>query len=171
MYAPKNQFYQECHIWKGAQIQPSALRVNGFTTKQVTDQNKKSLKDVLIELFEWHQEIEDKTIAGQNINFDLAFLHRSIKREKIKWHLGHRSIDLHSICYAHHLKNKTCPPQKNNKTSLSLDAIANYVGLPIEPNPHNALTGAKYAAECFSRLIFTNNLLAEHKKYLLPKYL
>ena len=46
-----------------------------------------------------------------------------------------------------------------------------YVGLPPEPKPHHALTGAKVEAEALSRLLFGKILLKEFAHYEIPKYL
>jgi len=54
---------------------------------------------------------------------------------------------------------------------LSLDEIAKYAGLKEEPRPHNALTGAKFEAEAFSRIVYGKPLLPEFKNYEVPKYL
>jgi hypothetical protein len=56
-------------------------------------------------------------------------------------------------------------PHKNDRSDLSLDTILKYVGLPEEPKPHIGLNGAKYEAECFSRLLYGKNLLPEFAKY------
>lgn len=62
-------------------------------------------------------------------------------------------------------------PRKNKKTNIKLDYILTLVGLPEEPKPHNALTGAKVEAEAFSRLLFGKNLLKEFTQYTLPENL
>lgn len=36
------------------------------------------------------------------------------------------------------------PPIKDGTSDLNLDRILNYVDLPSEPRPHNALIGAKW---------------------------
>ena len=169
-FNPSNQFYAECRIWEGAVVDQFALQVNGFTLTQVTDAEKQTVGEAIAKFLAWVKPITDKTIAGQNTSFDRDFLMVAARKFGINWDIGHRTIDLHSICYAHYLKHRTCPPTKDGKTSLSLDAILNYVGLPAEPVPHIALNGAKLEAECFSRLIFNKPLLEEYKSHPLPNY-
>jgi hypothetical protein len=43
-----------------------------------------------------------------------------------------------------------------------------YCGIPEEPTPHNALTGAKAHAEVISRLLYGKKLLPEFEKFEIP---
>ena len=43
-----------------------------------------------------------------------------------------------------------------------------YVGIPVEPHPHNALNGAKQSTEAISRLLYDKKLLPEFDKYPIP---
>ncbi len=63
------------------------------------------------------------------------------------------------------------PPLKKNRTNLRSDIICQYVGISKEPHPHNALNGAKYESEAFSRLIYGKNLLPEFEKFPIPEHL
>ncbi len=168
---PQNQFYQECRVWEGAEITQQALYINGFTKEQITDQNKMSLEEAVKKFIVWMGNIAEQTLAGENPSFDRDFLRNSIEKYKINYRIGHRTIDLHSICYQHHLKKEFRPPIRDSRTDLNLDGILKYSGLPEEPKPHHALTGAKMEAEAFSRLIYGKNLLPEFEKYSVPDYL
>mgnify|MGYP001597431851 FL=1 len=168
---PENQFYEECRVWEGADITLGALSINGFTEEQITEPNKMSLEEAVKKFINWTEEIEERTFAGENPNFDKSFLEDSLKRYKMDYRVGHRIIDLHSLSYAHHLKRGLIPPAKNGRTDLNLNKTLVYVGLPSEPKSHNALTGAKMEAEAFSRLIYGKNLLPEFEKYKIPDYL
>ncbi len=53
-------------------------------------------------------------------------------------------------------------------TALNLNAVLEYCGVPREPDPHNALTGAKCHAEVASRLLYGKGLLPEFSQYKLP---
>ena len=168
---PQNQFYQECRVWEGAEITQQALYINGFTKEQITDQNKMSLEEAVKKFIVWMGNIAEQTLAGENPSFDRDFLRNSIEKYKINYLIGHRTIDLHSICYHHYLKKEFRPPIRDSRTDLNLDGILKYSGLPEEPKPHHALTGAKMEAEAFSRLIYGKNLLPEFEKYSVPDYL
>jgi DNA polymerase-3 subunit epsilon len=164
----KEPFYGECRIWKGAEIEQKALEINGFTTEQITDPLKSSLEQLIKNFLSWAKPISDKTLAGVNPSFDRDFLKSSIERCNIKYAFGYRTIDLHALCYANMLSRGLMPPQKAERTALDTDKILEYVGLPPEPKPHNALTGAIMEAEAFSRLIHRRNLLPEFRKYGIP---
>ncbi len=168
---PQYQFYQECKIWDGAEIADEALAINGFTREQITNPNKKTLEQTMRDLIKWMSPIEDQTLAGENPSFDRDFLINSFLRYNLNQRLGHRTIDLHSLAYSHHLKRKVQIPLKKSRTDLNTDKILNYVGLPSEPKPHHALTGAKMEAEAFSRLIYGKSLLEEFKDFPIPDYL
>ncbi len=172
---PENQFYQECRIWEGAEISYEALAVNGFTREQVLHENKNSLEETIKSFVKWMEKIDNQTFAGHNVWFDVGFLRDGLKRAKLsnsnytlEAKFGSRTIDLHSECYTNHLKRELIPPQKNGRTNLNLDKTLVYVGLPEEPKPHNALTGAKMEAEAFSRLIYGKELFKEFEIYSIP---
>jgi hypothetical protein len=59
-------------------------------------------------------------------------------------------------------------PLQSNRTAITSDAVYGYVGMEKEPQPHNALTGAKMEAEAISRLIFGRGLLSEFKSRAIP---
>ncbi|HIH58440.1 MAG: hypothetical protein QT08_C0019G0014 [archaeon GW2011_AR17] len=175
---PENQFYEECRIWDGAQVMQdgeegmlSALKINGFTKEEIRDSKKKSQKQVLEELYQWVQTCKEQTFAGENPFFDRDFIATSVKRENITWIVPYRTIDLHTVAYTYHLKKGLLPPLKEKRTAINLDYILTLVGLPEEPKPHNALTGAKMEAEAFSRLLQKKILLKEFEKYPIPEHL
>ena len=58
--------------------------------------------------------------------------------------------------------------QQHRRSNLDLDAILNYCGIPDEPMPHNALTGAMSHAEVTSRLLYDKKLLPEFEQFDIP---
>jgi DNA polymerase III epsilon subunit-like protein len=169
-YNPTNYFNGKCQIWIGAEVDLSALEVNGFTLKKIQDQKINTQEELLSNFKIWTDSIEDKTIAGQNVDFDINFLIESSKRYGQNFNLGKRKVDQHSIAYAHYLKRHIKPPLKDGISNLNGDTIMNYVGLPPEPRPHRALNGAKYETESLSRLIFGKGVFDEFAKYAIPDY-
>lgn len=168
---PENQFYAECRIYDGAEVSKQALDINGFSDEQVRANGKSSLEEAMGNFVAWLETCgDDRTLAGENPSFDRDFLKASAERYGMKWNPGHRTGDLHSVCYAHHLGRGLKPPTANGRTALDHDKTLNYVGLPAEPKPHNALVGAKMEAEAFSRLIHGKPLLSEFEKYEVPDY-
>ncbi|MBI2673046.1 3'-5' exonuclease [Candidatus Woesearchaeota archaeon] len=166
-----NQFYKECRIWEGAEITEKALEINGFSIKDITDPNKASLEHTINLFLEWTGYIADKTLGGYNPSFDMGFLKNSAERYGLKWSAGYRTVDLHSLSYSEHLILDVNMPIKDGKSDLSLDKTLNFVGLPNQPRPHNALTGAKLEAEAFSRIIYKKGwLFEEFMHYSLPHH-
>lgn len=167
-----NQFYEECRVWGNAEIDKQSLEINGFTEDEIKNPSgKKSLEKTIKEFLEWREKIQDKTLAGHNVYFDARFLKNSAARFNIQIDLGYRFVDLHSLCYADHIKRDMPVPMKDGKTGMSLDYVLGYVGLPKRPQPHNALEGAKLEAEAFSRFISNRKLFQEYSKFGIPEYL
>jgi len=162
---PKKQFYAECKIWNGAHVMDEALEVNGFTREQIIDPKKKTEGEVTREFFEWLKGSPDHTTAGQNPSFDRDFLRLAAERESIEYPLAYRTVDVHSVCYLHMIERGITPPVKNNRSDLNSGKILNYIGIPEEPKPHNALMGAKVAAEALSRLLYGKKLLPEFMEF------
>ena len=161
----KNRFYEECRIWDGAHVEEEALAVNGFTRDQITDPKKKTDREVVADFLIWLEKVKEKTIAGHNPSFDRDFLQATAHRYHINWPLAHRTIDLHSICYFDMLKRGVEIPILNNHSALNLDKVLVYIGVPPEPKPHNALTGALVETEAFGRLFYGKPFLEEFSKY------
>mgnify|MGYP000196320740 CR=1 FL=1 len=67
-----------------------------------------------------------------------------------------------------HIKAEKNVPFTKNHSALNLDAILNYTGIPEEPQPHNALTGALSHGEVASRLLYDKKLLPEFEKFDIP---
>ncbi len=57
------------------------------------------------------------------------------------------------------------PPTLHGHSALNLDAVLRYVGIPDEPKPHNALTGALVETEAFGRFFYNKPLLPEFATY------
>lgn len=167
---PNNQFYDECRVWEGAHMEDEAFEINGFTKAEATDQSKKTEEEAVRALIAWGSMLRDWTIAGQNPSFDRNFVEAACARGHIDYPFAHRTIDTHTLAYMHMVKRSIVPPfdEKRHRSDLDLDAILRYVGIPDEPTPHNALTGAQCHAEVISRLLYGRPLLAEFEVYPIP---
>jgi len=168
---PGNYFNERCQIWDGAEIDLRALEINGLTLDEIQDQTNLTQKELLSRFMSWTVQIEDKTIAGQNVDFDINFLNESYARCGLSFILGKRKVDQHSIVYAHFLKRNIRPPLKDGFSNLNSDFIMNYVGLPSESKPHRAINGARFEAEALSRLLFGKAMFDEFCNYSIPDYL
>jgi DNA polymerase III epsilon subunit-like protein len=167
---PTRQFYAECRVWDGAHIMEEALEVNGFSEAQVTDITKMTEAELVTQFMEWSEMCSDRTLTGQNVSFDRDMLKAAVARAGHNWVLPYRTLDTHTMCYMHMVQRGVTPPmdEQHKRTALNLDAVLNYCGIPEEPDPHNALTGAKCHAEVTSRLLYGRALLPEFAAYPLP---
>jgi len=138
-------------------------------SKKSRAEDKKTDREVVVDFLAWLGGIKEKTIAGHNPSFDRDFLEQTAHRYHINWPLAHRTLDLHSICWYDMLKRGASQPTIHDHSALNLDAILKYVGIPEEPKPHNALTGALVETEAFGRLFYEKPYLAEFSAYSLPK--
>lgn len=167
---PERQFYGECRVWEGGEISDDALAVNGFTREEAIDLDKQSEADLIRAFLEWTQHMSNRTLLGQNVSFDRDMLKNAAERAKLSWDMAHRTVDTHTLCVMHIVKSGKDIPldQQRRRSALDLDAILVYCGIPEEPTPHNALTGAKSHAEVASRLLYDKKLLPDFAQFDIP---
>jgi len=165
---PNNRFYLENRIWDGAHIMKESLEVCGFSEAEIKDISKKTEAEAIMSFLEWVESCGEHTLAGQNVSFDRDFLRAAAERAHLNWPLAYRTIDTHTLAYMHLIKRGKNIPTANKRSALDLDAVLNYVGIPNEPTPHNALTGALSHAEVVSRILYDKKLLPEFEKFDIP---
>jgi DNA polymerase III epsilon subunit-like protein len=167
---PERQFYGECQIWDGAHVMDEALEVNGFTEAQITDPTKMTEAELVTQFLEWTQEMSDRTLTGQNVSFDRTMLQAAVERTGHMFDLPYRTLDTHTMCFMHMITRGLTPPHdaQHRRTALNLNAVLEYSGVPSEPDPHNALTGAMCHAEVASRLLYSKKLLPEFSSFEIP---
>lgn len=166
---PTNQFYDECRAWDGAHIDDEALAVNGFTREEAVDASKKSEAELVQAFLAWVMDRpQNRTIVGQNPAFDRGFLEAACERAGIECPIAHRLLDTHAMVWLHMTLNNVEPPVSRQHSGLNLTVALAYCGLPPEPKPHNALTGAFVHAEIFSRIAYNQNTIPEFASYAIP---
>lgn len=165
---PENRIYFECRMWEGAHIMDGALEVNGFTKAEITDPNKPTEEELIRNFLGWVETCKEHTLLGQNVSFDRDFLRAAALRAHMDWPLAYRTIDTHTLAYMHYVLRGKSIPTANKRSALDLDAVLRYVGIPEEPKPHNALTGALSHAEVASRLLYGKKMLPEFDQYAIP---
>ncbi len=166
---PSDQFYDECRVWEGAHISDEALAVNGFSREEATDVNKKSEAELITAFMAWAMDREgNHTLVAQNVAFDSAFIRAAAARAGIESSFAQRSLDTHTLAWLHMTSRGMIPPEAHHRSALNLDAVLQYCGIPAEPKPHNALTGASCHAEVFSRIAYTKTLLPDFEMYEIP---
>ncbi len=166
---PTNQFYDECRVWEGAQIEDAALAINGFSREEALDARKKSEAELIQDFVAWATDKPgNRMLAAQNPSFDLEFVQEACKRAGIECPFGKRTIDVHTLTWTHMVLSGTVPPTDKHRSAISLDTALNYCGIPGEPKPHNALMGAMCHAEVIARIAYTKKVLPEFEMYDIP---
>jgi len=166
---PERQFYEECRIFDGAHVDDEALEVNGFTRVQIADPKKQTDREVAEKFLQFALGAKEKTLAGQNPSFDRDFLQATAHRYHINWPFAHRTVDLHSVCYADMIRKGIKPLEEKGHSALNLERILEYVGLPRRNGKHNALEDTKLETEAFARLLLGQSVLEEYKTFSLPE--
>jgi len=165
---PTAQFYDECRIWVGAKVEEEALAVNGFTREEIMEASKKSEQECISAFVAWALTRPERTLAAQNVSFDFSYIEEACKRAHIEFPFAKRTIDVHSVVWTHIAQQGREVPLKNHHSAISLDYALSYCGLPPEPRPHNALTGACAHAEVLSRIAYNKSLLPDYSSFPIP---
>ena len=167
---PANRFYGECKIWASGHVMDGALEVSQLPLRPITVESKKTEAELLTEFIEWTQHMSDRPLTGQNVSFDRDFVKAALERAGQPYDLAYRTLDTHTMCWMHIINRGEKPPidEQHRRSALNLDAVLNYCGIPEEPQPHNALTGALSHAEVTSRLLYGRKLLPEFEQFDIP---
>ena len=168
---PENEFYGECRIFEGARVEAEALAINRFSEEDLSNPKAKTDRELVEAFFAWTKTVGDKTIAGVNPSFDRDFIRAVALRYHLDWPLAYRTVDLHSVAYAHMLSKGGVPASKNGHSDLDLPKVLAYCGLPQNPKAHNAHDDALFEAEAFSRLIYGQSFVEELIHYPVPAHL
>jgi DNA polymerase-3 subunit epsilon len=168
---PENEFYGECRAFDGAEIDSTALAINGFTEGEARGVDVQTDGELLQAFIRWTATVGDSTLAGMNPAFDISFLQATAKRTSIEFPFSHRLVDLHSIAYAHMLGKGIEPPHTNASSALNTEKIFTYVGLPGRDKAHNAHEDAILEAEALSRLIYGRVFIEDLSAYPVPAHL
>ncbi|MBP6868804.1 MAG: 3'-5' exonuclease [Candidatus Pacebacteria bacterium] len=166
---PSNQFYEECGVREDAHIHEEALAVHGFTREELLHGGKQSESELIKNFVAWALDgIEDRTLIAQNPSFDHDFVRSACDRANIEFPFAKRTLDVHSLVWLH-MQHKGIPqPTGRHHSLINLDFALRYCGIPEEPHPHNALTGALSHAEVFFRVAYNQKTLPEFLAYDIP---
>lgn len=167
---PSNQFYDECHIWDGAHVTDEALAINGFSREEITSPERKSEAELVAAFIAWATDRpKNRMLAAQNVSFDLEYVQEACKRAGFECPFGKRTIDTHTLVWLHMSERGIDPPLNEQRHStINLDAALRYCGIPAEPKPHNALTGALCHAEVITRIAYNRNIIPEFSTFPIP---
>lgn len=166
---PTNQFYDECRIWEGAHVTDEALGINGFSREEIEAPHKKTEADLITSFVAWATDRpKNRMLAAQNPSFDLEFVQEACKRAGIECPFGKRTLDVHTLVWAHMTMNGREVPVDKHRSAINLDFALKYVGLEAEPKPHNALTGALCHAEVIARIAYNRKVFPDFSHLDIP---
>lgn len=144
VHSCKGEFYMECRPLYVRDPHPKALEVNGFTLESLRDPRKPLENEALLAFRTWLTEpdaygnrYEKYCLVGKNPAFDMGFLRRS--PASLPFH--RRVVDVHSSAYDHAVVDGECL----ENPAYSIYDYYKRLGIPPEPEIHNALEGAKHA--------------------------
>ena len=165
---PKNRIYLECQAFEGAHIHEEALEIVGMTEEEVTDDTKQTEAQLIAQFLTWAESVEDQTLLGQVVFQDRSYIKHACERAGLNFPFAHHVVDTHALAYMQYIQMGKEIPMKNRHSGLNIEHISIHLGMPPEPDPHNALTGALYHAEMAHRLLYGEPLLEEFKDYPIP---
>lgn len=186
------RFYRVFRPFAGARIDKSSLKINGFTIKSLNErcdceggepnckvaEHAHNPRRVPLYVSMFMQNNRCSTLAGQNPAFDTNYINAYFERYHTFNPISHRIVDLHSIAYARLAERRIRLPTERvkdrkgavySRNDLSATRIYRMIGMPKEPSPHNALTGAVFEFEAFCRIIYKKPVLKEFRRYRIRK--
>lgn len=123
-----------------ATAHPEALRVNGYSPNQWRD--AVSLDTALRQYIE---KAKGAALCAWRVAFDFAFLQAAMHDTGLLPE-GHQTTQLCVYSMAFHALHK------KNIRPFRLKTVAQFLGLPPEPEPHRAINGAEQAFEIYKKL-------------------
>lgn len=157
---PERRLAIEMKPFEGARIDDEAIAVCGYTREQL-DAIKTTQVEGLTVLKDFLEASSERNVIGQNVSTDVYFLNKSFERAGVDCKIPYRVLDLHSMVCAKLLLEGKSIPMEERKSTLNLDTLLQMSGIPEEPHPHVAMTGALSAAEVYFRLIEGRKVLPE----------
>ena len=165
------EFFQEGRIDDKDFVEKDALKVIGKTEEDLRDKNKKTQKQLLKEFFQWLETRKVKNFLCQNPQFDLTFLEIKANEYGLKIPFRYKCFDSHTIAQMVYYKINGKFWFEEGRSKMNLGKILEFVGMKDNRQAHNALEDCKLTAECFSRLMYGENLFPEYSQFKIPKEL
>ena len=166
-----DEFFQEGRIDDKDFVEKDALKVIGKTEEDLRDKNKKTQKQLLKEFFQWLETRKIKNFLCQNPQFDVTFLEIKANEYGLKIPFRYKCFDSHTIAQMVYYKINGEFWFEDGRSKMNLGKILEFVGMKDNRQAHNALEDCKLTAECFSRLIYGENLFPEYSQFKIPKEL
>lgn len=119
---------------------PKALEVNGYTPERWVDAITPEEAAVRIA-----KALDDCVVAGYNVKFDVGFILSLLSDMSVAAKFGYHHVDVAALAYEHLVDI--------GLNSLSLKNVCKFLGIPPEPDIHEALNGARACREVYRRLV------------------
>ena len=148
-------FYSEMKPIDGTEISERALEVNGYSYEYL-QAIETTTTEALRKFGKWvNWEVEASYpmhfIGGFNTHFDAEFINVSYQRViESGSYMSPPYFDFHYLDLYSVFQSKIGPMEH---PGIGLKRICEYLGVKPEPEPHNALNGAKKTAECLRILL------------------
>lgn len=142
------EFSMDCRMWKGANWSEKSEAIHGISFIRANDPSLPTEAEAVQKLFEWEGD-DTFVIAGLTPSYDSGFLKAGVKRAGLGRYIPHRTLDLHSLAVAQAVISGVPVPLRGFYT----DEVYALLGLPPEPTPHRAITGAQRETEAFKILL------------------
>lgn len=149
-------FYGQCRVRPDALIESDAMAVN--MADWLEDPRLPTEGELVEKFARWAELRGVRLIGGKNPTFDVRWLFAAHKRagSPNKLSFTHRTLDLHSLALAWALVYR---PVALTAEGFKTDDVYRLLGLPEEPRPHNALTGARMETEAFKVILERGGVL------------
>ncbi len=185
---PENYFFDEARIDDSDVVEEGALKITGKAEDELRNPGLKSQKQMILNFLEWAKTCGEKLIVGQNIGWDMNFLHNKCLRYGIYKDFGEvtgsKGFDLYVLAQLKYLETAgRYRLRENGRGSFSLPQVLEFCGVENprmelhngevvkEGKAHDALEDCKLEGECFSRLVHGKNLFPEYAKFEIPEHL
>lgn len=129
-----DQFERQVVMQYPVKAQPKALEVNGYLDRLDDWKTAVTITEAMMDYAAFSFE---GVLAAWNITFEYSFLTEAFRKTGVTHSMDYHRIDVPSICWSNIRQFKR----------LGQDPIAEALGLPPEPQPHKAMTGAQYALD------------------------
>ena len=142
-------FYQKCPHDDALEIDPKAIKINGYDP-DATDRKgwKLGQNELLEDFLNWYYEMgghDNVKLCGCNVGFDSRFLNINLTRYDFGIdHWSFRLLDLHQFAYFFSLRWKE---------KISAGKVYQRLGIPKEGIPHTAINGVKQAIKIYEKII------------------
>ncbi len=136
-------FYHEPRLIDELTAHPKALEVNGFTEEEIRSIDRVDMDTTLRRFSDWAVKADDMILGGWNSTFDYRFLAAEYERHGLRWPFKYRVVDIQTIAYTVMRIKDKWTPMHDGVSTVGLNYTLKWLGLPKEPEPHNALTGAQ----------------------------